>query len=97
MPHPIMDAFGSESSRILKMLTFYCGKAILSLCSCFLEIFVILKWLSTLQVGTVLSVEDAKKAVGAGAKFLMSPAMVKVSLYFWPIIFPYFLISSHDF
>ncbi|PON78167.1 KDPG/KHG aldolase [Parasponia andersonii] len=32
---------------------------------------------TVLGVGTVLNVEDAKKAVGAGAKFLMSPAMVK--------------------
>jgi 2-keto-3-deoxy-6-phosphogluconate aldolase len=31
-----------------------------------------------LQVGTVLNVEDAKSAINAGAKFLMSPAMVKV-------------------
>ena len=46
------------------------------------------KWLSTLQVGTVLNVEDAKKAVGAGAKFLMSPAMVKVSLYILLLSFP---------
>ncbi|GMN55649.1 hypothetical protein TIFTF001_024769 [Ficus carica] len=32
---------------------------------------------TVLGVGTVLSVEDAKKAVRTGAKFLMSPAMVK--------------------
>jgi 2-keto-3-deoxy-6-phosphogluconate aldolase len=31
-----------------------------------------------LQVGTVLNVEDAKSAINVGAKFLMSPAMVKV-------------------
>ncbi|KAL0008942.1 hypothetical protein SO802_010444 [Lithocarpus litseifolius] len=29
------------------------------------------------KVGTVLDVEDAKNAINAGAKFLMSPAMVK--------------------
>ena len=28
--------------------------------------------------GNVLNVEDAKNATNAGAKFLMSPAMVKV-------------------
>ncbi|KAK4592347.1 hypothetical protein RGQ29_016758 [Quercus rubra] len=32
---------------------------------------------TTLGVGTVLNVEDAKNAINAGAKFLMSPAMVK--------------------
>ncbi|XP_022957434.1 KHG/KDPG aldolase isoform X6 [Cucurbita moschata] len=32
----------------------------------------------TLGVGTVLNVKDAKNAVEAGAKFLMSPTMVKV-------------------
>ncbi|KAL5570981.1 hypothetical protein UlMin_020578 [Ulmus minor] len=32
---------------------------------------------TTLGVGTVLNVEDARKAASAGAKFLMSPAMVK--------------------
>lgn len=36
--------------------------------------------LCALQVGTVLNVEDAKRAMIAGAKFLMSPAMVKVSI-----------------
>ena len=34
-----------------------------------------------LQVGTVLNIEDAERAVIAGAKFLMSPAIVKVSNY----------------
>ncbi|XP_028089620.1 uncharacterized protein LOC114289976 isoform X3 [Camellia sinensis] len=33
--------------------------------------------LSILQVGTVLNSKDAKNAINAGAKFLMSPAMVK--------------------
>lgn len=33
-----------------------------------------------LQVGTVLNVEDAKNATNAGAKFVMSPATVKVFL-----------------
>jgi 2-keto-3-deoxy-6-phosphogluconate aldolase len=33
-----------------------------------------------LQVGTVLNVEDAKSAINSGAKFLMSPAMVKVCI-----------------
>lgn len=33
-----------------------------------------------LQVGTVLNAEDAKSAINAGAKFLMSPAMVKVCI-----------------
>ncbi|KAK4541375.1 hypothetical protein RGQ29_033245 [Quercus rubra] len=32
---------------------------------------------TTLGVGTVLNVEDAKNATNVGAKFLMSPAMVK--------------------
>lgn len=36
---------------------------------------------SFLQVGTVLNIEDAERAVIAGAKFLMSPAIVKVSNY----------------
>ncbi|XP_059430277.1 uncharacterized protein LOC132163902 isoform X2 [Corylus avellana] len=31
-----------------------------------------------LGVGTVLNVEDAKSAINAGAKFFMSPAMVKI-------------------
>lgn len=31
-----------------------------------------------LQVGTVLNKQDARDAVRAGAKFLMSPAIVKV-------------------
>ncbi|GAU25996.1 hypothetical protein TSUD_166780 [Trifolium subterraneum] len=31
----------------------------------------------TLGVGTVLRIEDAKTAINAGAKFLMSPAIVK--------------------
>lgn len=31
-----------------------------------------------LQVGTVLNAEDAIGAMNAGAKFIMSPAMVKV-------------------
>lgn len=31
------------------------------------------------QVGTILNAEDAQNAIVAGAKFLMSPAMVKVS------------------
>jgi len=30
------------------------------------------------QVGTILNAEDAQNAIVAGAKFLMSPAMVKV-------------------
>ena len=34
-----------------------------------------------MQVGTVLNVKDAKNAVEAGAKFLMSPTMVKVSIH----------------
>lgn len=33
---------------------------------------------SIFQVGTVLNAKDAKSAINAGAKFLMSPAMVKV-------------------
>lgn len=33
-----------------------------------------------MQVGTVLNVEDARKAVKAGAEFLMSPATVMVGL-----------------
>lgn len=33
---------------------------------------------SILQVGTVLNVEEAKNAINSGAKFLMSPAIVKV-------------------
>lgn len=37
--------------------------------------------MSALQVGTVLNVEDAKKATDAGAKFLMGPAMVKVRIF----------------
>lgn len=36
---------------------------------------------SYLQVGTVLNIEDAERAVIAGAKFLMSPTIVKVSNY----------------
>ncbi|KAB1226683.1 2-dehydro-3-deoxy-phosphogluconate aldolase [Morella rubra] len=36
-----------------------------------------LKLPSFLQIGTVLNVEDAKNAKNAGAKFLMSPAMIK--------------------
>lgn len=35
---------------------------------------------SILQVGTVLNVEDAKNATNSGAKFLMSPATVKVCI-----------------
>nr|XP_029154127.1 cathepsin B-like protease 2 isoform X5 [Arachis hypogaea] len=33
----------------------------------------------TKEVGTVLRVEDAKAVINAGAKFLMSPAIVKFS------------------
>lgn len=33
-----------------------------------------------MQVGTVLNIKDAKNAVKAGAKFLMSPTMVKVCI-----------------
>ncbi|XP_072092279.1 uncharacterized protein [Arachis hypogaea] len=35
-----------------------------------------------LGVGTVLRIEDAKAAVNAGAKFLMSPAIVKDVMYY---------------
>lgn len=36
--------------------------------------------LCKLQVGTVLDRQSAKDAVNLGAKFILSPAMVKVSL-----------------
>ena len=45
---------------------------------CFARVFSLLKILNILQVGTLLNVEDSKNATNAGAKFLMSPAMVKV-------------------
>ena len=45
---------------------------------CFARVFSLLKISSMLQVGTVLNVEDAVNAINAGAKFLISPAMVKV-------------------
>lgn len=46
--------------------------------SCKRVIGIALKILSIFQVGTVLNAKDAKSAVNAGAKFLMSPAIVKV-------------------
>ncbi|EXB62711.1 KHG/KDPG aldolase [Morus notabilis] len=60
---------------------------------------------TVLGVGTVLSVKDAKKAVGAGAKFLMSPAMVKdvmdgfqsgEVLYIPGAMTPTEILSAHD-
>ncbi|XP_062093010.1 uncharacterized protein LOC133798624 isoform X2 [Humulus lupulus] len=58
-------------------------------------------------VGTVLNIEDAKKAVGAGAKFVMSPAMVKdvmdmdgfrngEVLYIPGAMTPTEILSAHD-
>ncbi|XP_048135524.1 putative KHG/KDPG aldolase isoform X2 [Rhodamnia argentea] len=47
-------------------------------------VFEVLRWLiedhptATLGVGTILNAEDAQNAIVAGAKFLMSPAMVKI-------------------
>ncbi|XP_021752551.1 uncharacterized protein LOC110718054 isoform X1 [Chenopodium quinoa] len=40
----------------------------------------------TLGVGTVLNVEDAKVAKKVGAKFLMSPAMIKLTSYLQDIL-----------
>ncbi|KAF4346462.1 hypothetical protein G4B88_019972 [Cannabis sativa] len=58
-------------------------------------------------VGTVLNIEDARKAVGAGAKFLMSPAIVKdvidmdgfrngEVLYIPGAMTPTEILSAHD-
>uniref|UniRef100_A0A803P2F3 KHG/KDPG aldolase n=1 Tax=Cannabis sativa TaxID=3483 RepID=A0A803P2F3_CANSA len=59
------------------------------------------------EVGTVLNIEDARKAVGAGAKFLMSPAIVKdvidmdgfqngEVLYIPGAMTPTEILSAHD-
>lgn len=44
------------------------------------------------QVGTVLNIKDAKNAVKAGAKFLMSPTMVKVCVEIGPVYHIYFCL-----
>ncbi|XP_058192723.1 uncharacterized protein LOC131309729 isoform X5 [Rhododendron vialii] len=58
----------------------------------------------TLGVGTVLNAKDAKSAVNAGAKFLMSPAMVKdilddakgsEALYIPGVMTPTEILSAH--
>ncbi|KAF7153640.1 hypothetical protein RHSIM_Rhsim01G0121700 [Rhododendron simsii] len=63
-----------------------------------------LKILSIFQVGTVLNAKDAKSAVNAGAKFLMSPAMVKdilddaqgsEALYIPGVMTPTEILSAH--
>ncbi|XP_030963178.1 uncharacterized protein LOC115984324 isoform X3 [Quercus lobata] len=60
---------------------------------------------TTLGVGTVLNVEDAKNAINAGAKFLMSPAMVKdimvdaqcgEVLYIPGVMTPTEILSAYD-
>uniref|UniRef100_A0A803P2G0 KHG/KDPG aldolase n=1 Tax=Cannabis sativa TaxID=3483 RepID=A0A803P2G0_CANSA len=62
---------------------------------------------TVLGVGTVLNIEDARKAVGAGAKFLMSPAIVKdvidmdgfqngEVLYIPGAMTPTEILSAHD-
>nr|POE70842.1 khg/kdpg aldolase [Quercus suber] len=60
---------------------------------------------TTLGVGTVLNVEDAKNAINAGAKFLMSPAMVKdimvdaqcgEVLYMPGVMTPTEILSAYD-
>lgn len=59
---------------------------------------------ATLGVGTVLSVNDAKSAVNAGAKFLMSPAIVKdilddpqlKALYIPGAMTPTEILSAYD-
>ncbi|XP_044460601.1 putative KHG/KDPG aldolase isoform X2 [Mangifera indica] len=59
----------------------------------------------TLGVGTVLNVDDAKIAINAGAKFLMSPATVKgiiddvqghEVLYIPGVMTPTEILSAHD-
>ncbi|XP_062175247.1 uncharacterized protein LOC133880313 isoform X2 [Alnus glutinosa] len=60
---------------------------------------------TALGVGTVLNVEDAKSAINAGAKFLMSPAMVKdimvdvqcgEVLYIPGVMTPTEILSAYD-
>lgn len=48
-----------------------------------------------LQVGTVLDRRDAKEAVDLGAKFLMSPAMVKVFIIIWLNCLTWETMSAH--
>ncbi|KAE9462950.1 hypothetical protein C3L33_05141, partial [Rhododendron williamsianum] len=67
-------------------------------------IVIALKIPSIFQVGTVLNAKDAKSAVNAGAKFLMSPAMVKdildnaqgsEALYIPGVMTPTEILSAH--
>ncbi|KAL7259270.1 hypothetical protein ACSBR1_005203 [Camellia fascicularis] len=60
---------------------------------------------TTLGVGTVLNSKDAKNAINAGAKFLMSPAMVKdimddaqgsEALYIPGVMTPTEILSAYD-
>uniref|UniRef100_A0A7N2LEA9 KHG/KDPG aldolase n=1 Tax=Quercus lobata TaxID=97700 RepID=A0A7N2LEA9_QUELO len=60
---------------------------------------------TTLGIGTVLNVADAKNAINAGAKFLMSPAMVKdimvdaqcgEVLYIPGVMTPTEMLSAYD-
>ena len=51
-----------------------------------------------MQVGTVLNAADARKAIGAGAQFLMSPGTVLVSSHLITIIaLFYFILNVHFF
>ncbi|XP_030963193.1 uncharacterized protein LOC115984328 isoform X2 [Quercus lobata] len=72
---------------------------------CSARVFSLLKISSMLQVGTVLNVEDAINAINAGAKFLISPAVVKdimvdaqcgEVLYIPRVMTPTEILSAYD-
>lgn len=74
----------------------WCSSHLLSSSNCIPTSKIVQKWLTIVQVGTVLNAKDAKTAINAGAKFLMSPVIVKACSWNLELLLFLNMLNDHQ-
>ena len=74
----------------------WCSSHLLSSSNCIPTSKIVQNWLTIVQVGTVLNAKDAKTAINAGAKFLMSPVIVKACSWNLELLLFLNMLNDHQ-